>query len=171
MENDKYSWTYNYSLFKHHDWIKIMCFLFTLTVLIICFAFFIAQPQDFLGVLMENLWVIGMILAIYGISVLIALIWYRKGYLYRYSIENGWLKVIRGYVPMSHEMIVNERIGSSINLKDVRSIKLDKETDSISMRGFMILTTIYADKNEIDYIYQLILQGMNREVPGTRKRR
>ena len=60
---------------------------------------------------------------------------------------------------MSHEMIVNERIGSDINLKDVRSMKLNKDADSISMKGFLILTTIYADKNEIDYIYQLMKQN------------
>lgn len=158
MENRKYSWTYNYSLFKHHDWIKTLCCILAITVLLICFALFLAQPHDFLGVLIENLWLIGMIVALYGISVLITLIWYRKGYAYQYFIENGWLKVCKGYVPMSHEMIVNERIGSHINLKDVSSIKLNKDADSISMKGFLILTTIYADKNEIDYIYQLIKQ-------------
>ena len=57
--------------------------------------------------------------ALYGLSVLISLIWYRKGYVYRYTIENGWLKVNKGFVPMSHEMIVNERIGSGIDLKKV----------------------------------------------------
>ncbi len=129
MENKKYSWTYNHSLFKHHDWVKTLCYIVAITVLIICFGFFIARPHDFPGVLMENLWVIGMILAIYGISVLIALIWYRKGYVYQYYIENDWLKIDRRFVPMSHEMTVNERIGSQINLKDVRSIKLNKEAD------------------------------------------
>ncbi|MDY3250858.1 MAG: hypothetical protein SOX32_11000 [Candidatus Choladocola sp.] len=158
MENKKYSWTYNYSLFKHYDWIRALCYIVAITVLIICFGLFIARPYDFPGVLTENLWLIGMILAIYGISVLIALIWYRKGYVYQYTIENGNLKICRGFVPMSHEMIVNERIGSDINLKDVRSIKLNKNADSISMKGFLILTTIYADKNEIDYIYQLMKQ-------------
>lgn len=126
----KDSWAYNYSLFKHHDWIKTLCYLLAITVLIICFTFFIAQPHDFIGALAENLWVIEMIVA----------------------------RIFRNYVPMSHEMIVNERIGSIINLKDVRSIKLNKDADSISMKGFLILTTIYADKTEIDYIYQLIKQ-------------
>lgn len=158
MENKKYSWTYNYSLFKQHDWIKTYCYIVAITVVIICFGLFIARPYDFPGVLMENLWLIGMIVALYGISVLIALIWYRNGYVYQYNIENGWLKIGRSFVPMSHEMIVNERIGSQINLKDVRSIKLNKDAGFISMKGFLILTTIYADKNEIDYIYQLMKQ-------------
>ena len=158
MENKKYSWSYNYSLFKHYDWIKITCYIVAITVLIICFALFIAEPHDFIGTLTENLWLIGMIVGIYGLSVLIALVWYRKGYVYHYSIENGWLKVRKDYVPMSHEMIVNERIGSHIQLNNVRSIKLKKDADSISMKGFLILTTIYADKNEIDSIYQLLQQ-------------
>ena len=158
MENKKYSWSYNYSLFKHYDWIKIICYIVAITVLIICFALFIAEPHDFIGTLTENLWLIGMIVGIYGLSVLIALVWYRKGYVYHYSIENGWLKVRKDYVPMSHEMMVNERIGSHIQLKDIRSIKLKKDADSISMKGFLILTTIYADKNEIDSIYQLLQQ-------------
>ena len=59
---------------------------------------------------------------------------------------------------MSHEMIVNERIGSQFQLKDVKTLKLNKKADAISMKGFLILTTIYADKNEIDYIYQLMKQ-------------
>ena len=156
MEDKKYSWDYNYSLFKQHDWIKTYCYIVAITVLIICFAFFIAQPHNFIGTLIENFWVIWMIVALYGISVLIALVWYRKGYVYGYVLENGWLRIHRNYVPMSHEMIVNERIGSHINLKDVRYIRLNKDVDSISIKGFLTLTTIYADKNEIDYIYQLI---------------
>ena len=159
MESEKYSWTYNYSLFKHRDWIKTMCYIVAITVLLICFALFLGKPDDFPGVLIENLWVIGMIAAIYGLSVLIALIWYRKGYVYRYHIENGWLKVKKDYVPMSHELYTNVKSGSEINLKMVRSLKLDKDTDSISMKGHLILTTIYADKSEIDHVYQLIRQG------------
>ena len=115
MENKKYSRTYNYSLFKQHDWIKTYCYIVAITVVIICFGLFIARPYDFPGVLMENLWLIGMIVALYGISVLIALIWYRKGYVYKYSVENGWLRMFRHYVPVRHETIVNERIGSIIN--------------------------------------------------------
>ena len=153
-----YRWFYNYSLFKNRDWIKTYCYIVGITVLIICFALFIAEPHGFIGTLIENSWLIGMIVALYGISVLIALIWYRNGYVYQYNIENGWLKIGRSFVPMSHEMIVNERIGSQINLKDVRSIKLNKDAGFISMKGFLILTTIYADKNEIDYIYQLMKQ-------------
>ena len=159
MESEKYSWTYNYSLFKHRDWIKTMCYIVVITVLLICFALFLGKPHDFPGVLIENLWVIGMIAAIYGLSVLIALIWYRKGYVYRYHIENGWLKVKKDYVPMSHELYKNVKSGSEINLKMVRSLKLDKDTDSLSMKGHLILTTIYADKSEIDHVYQLIRQG------------
>ena len=158
MENKCYSWTYNYSLFKQHDWIKPYCYIMGITVLIICFAFFIIQPHNFTGMLLENFWVIGMIVAIYGISVVISFICYRKGYVYSYCIENGWLKIRRNYVPMSHEMVVNERIGSHIDLKTVKYIKLDKDTESISIRGFLTLTTIYADKNEIDYVYQLVKQ-------------
>ncbi|MGN8632770.1 hypothetical protein ACTNEW_14610 [Blautia sp. HCP3S3_G3] len=129
-----------------------------ITVLIICFALFIADPHDLIGTLIENLWLIGMIVALFGLAVLIALIWYRKGYVYKYVLERGWIKVDRNYVPMSHEMVVNERIGSHIDLKTVSYIRLDKDTDSISMRGFLLLTTIYADKNEIDHVYQLIKQ-------------
>ena len=159
MESEKYSWTYNYSLFKNHDWIKTMCYIVAITVLIICFGLFLGRPHDFPGVLMENLWLIGMILALYCLSVLIALIWYRKGYIYRYHIENGWLKVSKDYVLMSHEMYTNMKSGSEFDLREVRSLKLDKDTDSISMKGFLILTTIYANKSEIDHVYQLIRQG------------
>ena len=59
---------------------------------------------------------------------------------------------------MSHEMIVNERIGSDIDLKQVTYLKLNKGTNSIAIRGFLTLTTVYADENQIDYIYQLIRQ-------------
>lgn len=158
MENKKYSWTYNYSLFKHRDWIKTICIIVAITVFFICFALFLAEPHDFLGTLIENLWLIWMIVALYSLSVLIALIWYRKGYVYGYVLENGWLKIITKYVPMSHEMIVNQRIGSHIDLKQVRYLRLNKKTNSISIRGFLILTTVYADENEIDYIYQQIKQ-------------
>ena len=158
MENKKYSWAYNYSLFEHYDWIKTLCYIVAITVLIICFAFLIAQPHDFISTLIENLWVIGMVVALYGISVLRSLIWYRKGYVYKYVIEDGHLRVFRNFVPMSHEMIVNERIGSDIYFNNVRYLRLNKDADSISIRGILILTTIYADKNEIDYIYQLIKQ-------------
>lgn len=96
--------------------------------------------------------------ALYGLSVLISLIWYRKGYVYRYTIENGWLKVNKGFVPMSHEMMVNERLGSQFQLKDVKTLKLNKKAAAISMKGFLILTTIYADKNEIDTVYQILKQ-------------
>ena len=140
MENKKYSWVYNYSLFKKHDWIKPLCYILGITVLIICFALFLGQPHDFFGTLIENLWLIGMIIALYGLSVLISLIWYRKGYVYRYTIENGWLKVNKGFVPMSHEMMVNERLGSQFQLKDVKTLKLNKKADAISMKGFLILT-------------------------------
>lgn len=158
MEDTKYSWSYNYSLLKKHDWIKPYCYIVAITVVIIGFALFIAQPHNFVGVLMENLWVFAVIVALYGISVLISLVWYRKGYTYKYDLENGWLQVFRNYVPMNHEMIVNERIGSGIDLKKISYLKLNKEKESISMRGFLTLTTIYADKNEIDHIYQLIKQ-------------
>ncbi|MCI7179285.1 MAG: hypothetical protein MSA26_01530 [Lachnospiraceae bacterium] len=158
MENNTYRWSYNYSLFKNRDWIKIICIMVALTVFFICFALFLAAPHDFWGTLTENFWLIWMIVAIYGLSVLISLIWYRKGYVYQYVLERGWIKVNRNYVPMSHEMIVDERIGSHIDLKTVSYIRLDKDTDSISMRGFLLLTTIYADKNEIDHVYQLIKQ-------------
>lgn len=60
MENKKYKWVYNYSLFKKHDWIKPLCYILGITVLLICFAFFLAQPHDFLGTLIEYLWLIGM---------------------------------------------------------------------------------------------------------------
>lgn len=158
MENKKYSWTYNYSLTKQHDWIKPYGCVVALSLIFICFAFFIAAPHDFIGTLVENLWVIGMILALFGLSVLIAFIWYRKGYVYKYNLENGWIKVDRNYVPVSHEMMVDERIGSQIDLKRVSYLRLNKEKDSISIRGFLTLTTVYADKNEIDHIYQLIKQ-------------
>lgn len=158
MENKKYTWTYNYSMFKHHDWIKIICTLVTITVLFICFAFFLAAPHDFWGTLTENFWVIWMIVAIYGLSVLIALVWYRKGYVYGYVLENGWLTIRRSYVPMSHEMLVNERIGSGIDLKKASYLRLNKDTNSISIRGFLTLTTVYADEDQIDDIYQLIKQ-------------
>lgn len=158
MDNKKHSWTYNYSLFKNHDWIKMICCIMVITVLLICFALFLAMPHDFIGTLTENFWVIWMIVAIYGLAVLISLIWYRKGYVYGYVLENGRLKIIRNYVPMSHEMIVNERIGSDIDLKQVTYLKLNKGTNSIAIRGFLTLTTVYADENQIDYIYQLIRQ-------------
>ena len=158
MENNKYRWTYNYSLFKNHDWIKPLCCIVAITILLICFALFLAAPHDFLGTLIENFWLIWMIVAIYGLSVLISLVWYRKGYVYGYVLENGWLKIIRNYVPMSHEMVVNERIGSNIDLKQVKYLRLNKGKNSISIRGFLILTTVYADENQIDYIYQLIKQ-------------
>ena len=158
MENKKYTWTYNYSMFKHHDWLKIICALAALTVLLICFAFFLAAPHDFWGTLTENFWVIWMIVAIYGLSVLIALVCYRKGYVYGYVLENGWLNIRRSYVPMSHEMLVNERIGSGIDLKKVSYLRLNKDTNSISIRGYLTLTTVYADEDQIDYIYQLIKQ-------------
>ena len=158
MENKKYSWTYNYSMFKHHDWIKIICTMVVITVLLICFALFLAAPHDFWGTLTENFWLIGLIVALYGLSVLIALVWYRKGYVYGYVLKNGWLKIHRSYVPLSHEMVVNERIGSNVDLKAVSYLRLNKETNSISIRGFLTLTTVYADEDQIDYIYQLIKQ-------------
>lgn len=158
MENNTYKWSYNYSLFKHRDWMKPYSCVVGITVLVICFALFLANPHDFTGTLIENIWVIAMIVALFGLAVIIALIWYRKGYVYEYVLEGSWIKVRRNYVPMSHEMIVNERIGSSINLKTVSYIRLDKNTDSISMRGTLLLTTIYADKSEIDHVYQLIKQ-------------
>lgn len=158
MENNTYKWSYNYSLYKQRDWIKPYGCVVGITVLLICFALFIAEPHDFIGTLIENFWVIGMIVALFGLAVLIALIWYRKGYVYEYVLKGGWIKVNRNYVPMSHEMVVNERIASRINLQTISYIRLDKDTDSISMRGFFTLTTIYADKNEIDHVYQLIKQ-------------
>ena len=158
MENKKYTWTYHYSMFKHHDWIKIICTLVAITVLLICFAFFLAAPHDFWGTLTENFWVIWMIVAIYGLSVIIALVWYRKGYVYDYVLENSWLKIRRNYVPMSHEMLVNERIGSGIDLKNVSYLRLNKDTNSISIRGYLTLTTVYADEDQIDDIYQRIKQ-------------
>ena len=126
MENKKYSWTYNYSMFKHHDWIKIICTMVAITVLLICFALFLAAPHDFWGTLTENFWVIGMIVALYGLSVLIALVWYRKGYVYGYVLKNGWLKIHRSYVPLSHEMVVNERIMGRLHKK--QKIKLSNCT-------------------------------------------
>ena len=97
-------------------------------------------------------------MGIYVISVLISFVYYRKGYVYQYILKDNCLRVIRNYVPLSHEMIVNERIGSCIYFKDVRHIKLHKDEAYISIRGSLILTTIYADKNEIDQIYQLMKQ-------------
>ena len=146
-------------MFKHFDWLRTMCWITAITVSLICLPLAISRPDDIIGVLAENLWVIGMIVGIYAFSVVIALIWYRKGYSYRYTMENGHLKVSKPYVPMSHEMNVNERIGSDIYFKDIRTLKLRKEHESISVRGKLILTTIYADKDEIDYIYQLIKQS------------
>ena len=59
---------------------------------------------------------------------------------------------------LSHEMVVNEIIGSNVDLKAVSYLRLNKETNSISIRGFLTLTTVYADEDQIDYIYQLIKQ-------------
>lgn len=159
MENKKYSWVYHYSMFKHYDWLKTMCWITAITVILIVIPLALSRPDDIIGVLVENLWVIGLIVGIYGISIMIALIWYRKGYTYRYTIENDHLRVSRPYVPMSHEMNVNEKIGSDFYFKNIRYIKLNKDTESISIRGKFILTTVYADKGEIDYIYQLIKQS------------
>ena len=158
MENNTYTWSYNYSLFKHRDWIKPYCYIVGISVLLIELALFLANPHDFIRTLIEYLWVIGMIVALYGLSVIIALVWYRKGYVYDYVLKDGWLKIKRNYVPMSHEMVVNERIGSNVNLKTVSYLRLHKKTNSISIRGFLTLTTVYADEDQIDYIYQLIKQ-------------
>lgn len=143
-------------MLKHFDWVKTILCITALTVVLICIPLAISRPDDIIGVLVENLWVIEMIVGIYGLSVVIALIWYRKGYTYRYTIENGHLKVSKPYVTMSHEMRVNERIGSDVFFDKIRYIKLNREEESISLRGKLILTTVYADKREIDYIYQLI---------------
>ena len=158
MENKEYRWAYNYSVFKNHDWIRSYCCILLITVLLISFALFLSRPHDFPGVLIENLWLIGMIVGIYVISVPISFVYYRKGYVYQYILKDNCLRVIRNYVPLSHEMIVNERIGSCIYFKDVRHIKLHKDEAYISIRGSLILKTIYADKNEIDQIYQLMKQ-------------
>ena len=86
---------------------------------------------------------------------------YRNGQhkdVYDYVLENGWLKIRRNYVPMSHEMLVNERIGSGIDLKKVSYLRLNKDTNSISIRGYLTLTTVYADEEQIEYIYHLIKQ-------------
>lgn len=81
---------------------------------------------------------------------------YAKGYNYSYILYEDRLKVIKDTVMMNHEMNVNERIGSTIVFNSVRSLKLNSDKGLIEIRGLLIWSTVYANKEEIEKIYNMI---------------
>ena len=106
--NEEYTWEYHYSLFKNHDWIYTYLILLGIIILFIEFALFLVDPGDFFNTFINNLWVIGlMILFLFAISVVIAFIWYRKGYVYVYHLTLNCIKVEQPLVYMNHSMFVD----------------------------------------------------------------
>ena len=105
--NEEYTWEYNYSLFKNHDWIYTYLILLGIIILFIEFALFLVDPGDFFNTFINNLWVIGLILFLFAISVVIAFIWYRKGYVYVYHLTLNCIKVEQSLVYMNHSMFVD----------------------------------------------------------------
>ena len=154
--NEEYTWEYHYSLFKNHDWIYTYLILLGIIILFIEFALFLVDPSDFFNTFINNLWVIGLILFLFSISVVIAFIWFRKGYLYVYHLKENGIKVEQPLVYTNHVMFVNQRIASSIYFENIQSIKMNKKADIIKIRGFLIKTNLYANKDEIDFIYKMI---------------
>ena len=154
--NEEYTWEYHYSLFKNHDWIYTYLILLGIIILFIEFTLFLVDPGDFFNTFINNLWVIGLILFLFSISVVIAFIWFRKGYLYVYHLKENGIKVEQPLVYTNHVMFVNQRIASSIYFENIQSIKMNKKADIIKIRGFLIKTNLYANKDEIDFIYKMI---------------
>ena len=155
MENN-HTWTYKYLLYKNKDWIKTLTMIVLITILFIYIPILFVSSSDIPTTIIDNLWLAFLIIDIYALSIFISLILYRKGYYYEYIIKDNSLRVIKDYIPISHEIIVNQRIGSYISFDMVKYLKLNKDKEYIVMRGTLTYTHIYVNKEYIEEVYEIL---------------
>lgn len=160
--NIRKKWSYTYLLTKRYDWLvtTLILVLITNALLALIFAFTaVICEKGIIEMLIECSFIFWMIFGIYLLSCVITLLFYKGKYRYEYMLTEIELKVHKGklgVVPFNHEMTVNERIGSCIIYDSVSRLTLLRDRNEIRVRGFMTLTSVYADDEDIDEVWEIL---------------
>ncbi|MDO4501372.1 MAG: hypothetical protein Q4B60_08915 [Erysipelotrichaceae bacterium] len=157
--NNEYRWSYNYYFTRNKDWIKPFLIIFLIIIAIIAIALIITDPKRPLGILIEYWWVFVMMTGIFAFSVLLTLLCYKNGYMCIYEIKDNKLHMDKANIAITHSQMIDQKLANTIYLDDIRHLRLSKEEDAIYIRGVLTITTVYADKQEIDYVYSLLKDG------------
>ena len=145
MSGIKKSWSYEYPLTKRFDWIVTTIILMLITDAIIAFALFLADTGNFIGTLKECSFVFWIIFGVYALACLMILIMGGGKYWYSYVLTDTELIMLRNpeeIMALNHEMTVNQRIGSHVDLRSVTKLTLVGEKNEIRVRGKLIHTTV-----------------------------
>lgn len=154
------TWKYYYPLTKRFDWLGTVAVLVLITCVLIAAALGLAGALSGKGVfasIIENSFTFWIIIGIYALSCIITVLYYRGGYKYEYVLTERELIVSKGknpeIVPFSHEMTSAARTGGRISLDSVTHLTLDRTGRRIKLRGFMTITTIYANDDELEDVW------------------
>ncbi|MDO4486475.1 MAG: hypothetical protein Q4C46_07810 [Bacillota bacterium] len=158
----KKTWDYTYLLTKRYDWLVTTLIIVLITNVLIAIILAFAAVICGIGIielLIECSFIFWIIFGIYLLSCVITLLFYKGKYRYEYILTEIELKSHKGklgIVPFNHEMTVNERIGSCFTYDSVSRLTLLRDRNEIRVRGFMTLTSVYADDEDIDEVWDIL---------------
>lgn len=186
-------WSYSYPLTKKESILEMsrtLGILLLITLAIIAGAFAIASPPgQFLNTLLTFFWVFLMIAGIYAISIPLCILVYRGVYEYAYYADENSLTIMEK--PSDHSrdkavlkatvtaasaadtnvsgaagLLAAYRLGRTISFSSVRSVKPDEIHHAVSLRGFLILTKVYANPAD----YEAVLSFLRRQCTKEKSR-
>ena len=153
-------WTYVYHLMKRFDWLVTALVMVLITNGIIALAIALADISKAAETLRACSFIFWMIFGIYLFSCLLTVLLFKGKYRYSYRLTDT--ELIRstgiGDIGATHEMTVNRRIGNCVSLDGVSKLVLDKNRNCVIIRGRLTLTTVYANDEDIDSVWNLLLK-------------
>lgn len=157
------SWKYYYPLTRRFDWLGSVAILVLITCVLIAAALGLGGALSGRGVfvtIIENSFAFWMIIGIYALSCVIAVLFYRDGYRYEYTLTDSELIISRGKrletVLLSNEMTSAMRTGKHIRLDSVTKLTYNRAGRRISLRGCMAITTIFANDDELEEVWKAL---------------
>ncbi|MDY5371369.1 MAG: hypothetical protein ACI36T_07495 [Eggerthellaceae bacterium] len=179
-----YTWFYGYSLTKKSkivEMVKTMGLLALISLAIITFALLIGSSSGLVDVIVENSFVYWLIGGVFMLSIPLSMLVYRGTYWYAYRADDTKITVLDAPCgSVSDEQIASSvgsavyasggdrfdarmmldayRAGRIIVYSSVKSLCRNDSDGSISIRGFMTLTKVYANPGDLDAVWNMLIE-------------
>jgi len=157
----KESWNYTYQLSKRFDWIFRCVLLLFITDIIVIVSIFLADVNNFYNNLIANTFIFKIVFGLYLVIGILIIVTNRGELHYHYEIKDGELIVTSNKLINAslNDSSVNKIVKKHIILNNVTKLGLVKDKCLIKLKGMLIFTSVYVNPDEIDKIYQLLLDS------------
>ncbi|MGN0262596.1 MAG: hypothetical protein ACI4B9_07155 [Eggerthellaceae bacterium] len=184
QDDGTFTWFYGYSLTKRDNiisMVKTMGLLALISFAIITPALLAGTSSSLVDVIIEYSFVYWMIGGIFMLSIPLSMLIYRGTYYYAYRAGGSCVTVLdapcgsvsdeqmfsgvgqaayaAGGGRFDARMMLDAyRAGRVIDYSSVKKISRDASGSSISVKGFMTLTKVYANPEDLDAVWNLLIE-------------